>query len=170
MKNRFAVFSIRFLAILLLGIFLLLLHAVAHNPICAVFTPRCASPWELSKLVYWPMLVAFAIPTNDGGGKKKESASWLPWQVIGPGAAVAIFWVFSAFRPGAGVYLLTWIIVSAVALTLALYGVLASTDRSVWMVLIVALGIAYIILTFLPPMVGPFLDPTDVAALATISS
>ena len=168
MKNRFTVFSIRFLTILLFGMFLLLLRAVASNPVCAIFAPRCASAWELSKMVYWPMLIALAMTRGTEGDAQKKAVSWLPWMVITPAVTVAAFWGLSMLQPGPGIYLLVWIIVCAIALALMQRGVLSSLDRSIWLVLTVALGIAYIILTFLPPMCGPFIDPTDVAAMATI--
>lgn len=164
MKNRFTHFSIRFLVVLLAGLFLLLLRTSAQNPFCALLTPQFTSPWELSKLVYWPLLLAAAIPLRDGG---KFSAR-LPWLTAAPVTAVLIFWVLSALEPGPGVYLLIWVVLSAVALALAQRGVLAEGDRSVWLVLAAAMGILYIVLTFLPPMIGPFLDPSDVAAMATI--
>ncbi|BAK99354.1 hypothetical protein OBV_21560 [Oscillibacter valericigenes Sjm18-20] len=164
MKNRFTHFSIRFLVILLAGLFLLLLRTSAHNPVCALLTPQFTSPWELSKLVYWPLLLAAAIPLRDGG----KFLARLPWLTVAPVTAVLIFWALSALEPGPGVYLLIWVVLSAVALTLAQRGVLAEGDRSVWLVLAAAMGILYIVLTFLPPMIGPFLDPSDVAAMATI--
>jgi hypothetical protein len=101
---------------------------------------------------------------RDGG----KFSSRLPWLTVAPVTAVLIFWVLSALEPGPGVYLLTWIVLSAAALALVQRGILAEGDRSVWMVLAVAMGILYIVLTFLPPMIGPFLDPSDVAAMATI--
>lgn len=167
MKNHFASFTVRFLAILILGIFLLLLRAVAHDPVTAWFIPQFASPWELSKLVYWPLLLAALLPTEKSGLQKRVAAT-LPWLVITPMAALAIYWGLSAIRPGPGAYLLVWIILSAAALLLSQRGALSAGDRSIWLVLAAALGILYIVLTFLPPMAGPFLDPSDVAAMATI--
>ncbi|MEA4941004.1 MAG: hypothetical protein VB094_00505 [Oscillibacter sp.] len=164
MKNRFAYFSIRFLSVLLAGVFLLLLRTVTQNPVCALLTPQFASPWELSKLVFWPLLLAAAIPLRDGG----KLLSRLPWLTVAPVTAVLIFWALAALKPGPGVYLLIWVVLSAAALALAQRGVLAGGDRSVWLVLAVAMGILYIVLTFLPPVIGPFLDPSDVAAMATI--
>lgn len=164
MKNRFANFSIRFLTVLLAGLFLLLLRSAARGPVFAPLTPQFASPWELSKLAFWPLLLAAAIPLRDDG----RFFSRLPWLTITPLAAVLIFWVMSAQRPGPGVYLLVWIVFSAAALALCQRGVLTKGDRSVWLVLAAAMGILYIVLTFLPPAMGPFLDPADVAAMATI--
>ncbi|MEA4994141.1 MAG: hypothetical protein VB060_09990 [Oscillibacter sp.] len=164
MKNRFAHFSIRFLTVLLAGLFLLLLRSVGSNPVFAVLTPRFASPWELGKLLFWPLLLAAVIPFRDGG----KFSERLPWLTLTPLAAVLIFWALTAVRPGPGAYLLAWIVLSAMALALAQRGILSKGDRSVWMVLAVAMGILFIMLTFLPPAFGPFLDPTDVAAMATI--
>lgn len=164
MKNGFAHFSIRFLTAVLAGLFLLLLRAAAHNPVFALLTPQFASPWELGKLLYWPLLLAAAIPLRQGG----KFSERLPWLTLAPLAAVLVFWALSALRPGPGVYLLVWIVLSAAALALAQRGILSKGNRDLWLVLTVALGILYIVLTFLPPGLGPFLDSADVAAMATI--
>ena len=164
MKNHFVHFSIRFLVVLLAGLFLLLLRAATQSPVFAVLMPQFASPWELSKLMYWPLLLAAAIPLRDGG----KFSSRLPWLTVAPITAVLLFWALSALKPGPGPYLVAWVVLAAIALMLAQRGVLAKGDRSVWMVLVAAMGILYIVLTFLPPMIGPFLDPTDGAAMATI--
>lgn len=164
MKNRFVYFSIRFVTLVLAGLFMLLLRAAAENPLCAVLTPRFASPWELSKLAFWPLLLALLIPLRDDGKFRAK----LAWPVLVPLAAVLVFWMLSPLRPGAGVYLMIWLVLGAAGLVLAQRGVLAKGDRAVWLVLAAAMAVLYVALTFLPPMLGPFLDPSDVAAMATI--
>lgn len=164
MKNHFVHFSIRFLIVLLAGLFLLLLRAATQNPVFAVLTPQFASPWELSKLLYWPLLLAAVIPLRDGG----KFSSRLPWLTVAPVTAMLLFWALSALKPGPSPYLVAWVVLAAITLMLAQRGTRIKGDRSVWMVLAVAMGILYIVLTFLPPMIGPFLDPTDVAAMAII--
>ena len=164
MKNGFVHFSIRFLTAVLAGLFLLLLRAAVQNPVFALLTPQFASPWELGKLLYWPLLLAAAIPLRKGG----KFSERLPWLTLAPLAAVLVFWALSALRPGPGAYLLAWIVLCAAALALAQRGVLSKGNRDLWMVLAIALGILYIVLTFLPPALGPFLDSADVAAMATI--
>lgn len=164
MKHRFVQFSIRFLTAVLAGLFLLLLRAEVQNPVFAVLTPRFASPWELGKLVFWPLLLSALLPLREEEGFSAR----LPWLSIAPLAAVLVFWGLTAVDPGPGAYLLACIVLLALALALARRGVLSTGNRDLWLVLAVALGVLYVILTFLPPALGPFLDMADVAAMATI--
>ena len=167
MKNRFGYFSARYLAAVLLGLFLLLLRAMTQNPVSAVFAPQCASPWELSKLAFWPLLAATALTGRMDGGVGKAVRRELPWLVLTPAVLVLVLWALSALEPGPGLLILTWMV--ALALSVALSQMDTSVGKgSVWPVLAVALGALYIVLTFLPPLAGPFLDPADVAAMATI--
>lgn len=167
MKNRFEYFAIRLLTVLLLGILLLLLRAMTHNPISAVLTPQNISPWELSKLVFWPLLAAAAVTMPLSGGKKRLGGM-LPWLVIAPAAAVLVFWALSAVSRSPGPYLLVWFVLSALAVFLAQRGVPAAGEDAVWLMLLAAMTLLYVVLTFLPAAIGPFLDPTDVAAMAVI--
>ena len=96
MKNAFTHFSIRFLAALLAGLFLLLLRSAMQDPVCAVLTPRNAGPWELSKLVYWPLLLAMALPLPGEGGISAR----LPWVTAAPVTAVLALWALLGFLSG----------------------------------------------------------------------
>ena len=164
MKNAFTHFSIRFLAALLAGLFLLLLRSAMQDPVCAVLTPRNAGPWELSKLVYWPLLLAMALPLPGEGGISAR----LPWVTAAPVTAVLALWALAALELGPGACAAVWVALCAAALGLAQRGVLAKGDRSVWLVLAAAMGVLYVVFTLLPPMAGPFLDPADAAAMAVI--
>lgn len=164
MKNDFAHFTIRFLAALLGGLFLLLLRSAAGDPVSAVLTPRSAAPWELSKLVFWPMALAISLPLPGEGGPVRR----VPWLSAAPLAAVALLWAAQPLERGPGVCLLIWVSLCAAALALAQRGALSRGDRSVWLVLAAALAVLYALFTLLPPMTGPFLDPADAAAMAVI--
>lgn len=166
MKNQLKDFPIRYLLVLLLGLFLLLLRSMAHDPVSAVFLPQFASPWELSKLAYWPLLAAMVATARGDGGVKACLARRAVWLTVAPVTAFLVFWAISALEPGAGAYLLVLVVLSAAALLLPAQT--GGKEQGLWLVLLVALGAAYILLTFLPPMWGPFLDPSDVSAMARI--
>lgn len=167
MKQSFNRFAIRFLTAVLLGLLLIALHSRVSGGFFSVFVPRFSSPWELSKLVYWPLLGAVLFT-----GKTK-AAVWepgreVPCLVLAPVTLFLLSWVLSRLNLGSGVFILLWVAVLGGSLLVALLGGSGKKCASVWFVLMAALGAAYVLFTFLPPMWGPFLDPTDVAAMAVI--
>ena len=167
MKDHFNRFAVRFLTALLMGLLLLCLHRWSGNPVAGIFAPRFASPWELSKLAYWPMLGALALTGRLSGGVGKTLRCAMPCLVITPAALFLVFWAVSQLGPAGGVYLLLWVVAVAVGMALADQE-REPKARNFWLALMVVLGIFYVVFTFLPPMAGPFLDPSDVAAMATI--
>lgn len=54
MRDPFNRFALRYLAAVVCGLALLLLHSTAQSGLPAAFVPQCPSPWELSKLAFWP--------------------------------------------------------------------------------------------------------------------
>lgn len=166
MKTRFEHFSIRFTTAVLLGLLLMLAQGFLRNPVSAVLAPQCASPWELSKLIFWPLVFSWALTGRLSGGCGRTLRRMAPWLVASPLALMLAGWAIAPLHPAAGFLLVLW--VGALALTLLLAQTELLREGPVWMVLAVALGMAYIILTFLPPFGGPFLDPADVAAMAVI--
>ena len=50
MRDPFNRFALRYLAAVVCGLALLLLHSTAQSGLPAAFVPQCPSPWELSKL------------------------------------------------------------------------------------------------------------------------
>jgi hypothetical protein len=165
MKDRFSRFSVRFLTALLLGLAGLLLHG--RLGVLRVAAPMWASPWELSKLVYWPVLAALALSARASGGMKKTLCAAAPYLTLFPPALCGLLWAVSPLHPGAGLYIVLWVALSAVSLALADQG-RELRGRGVWPVLAAALGAAYLLFTFLPPGLGPFLDMADAAAMATL--
>lgn len=59
MRDPFNRFALRYLAAVVCGLALLLLHSTAQSGLPAAFVPQCPSPWELSKLAFWPLLAAW---------------------------------------------------------------------------------------------------------------
>ena len=63
------------------------------------------------------------------------------------------------------VLMLLWIVLTALTLALAERW----RGSAVWTVLLAALGVAYVLFSFLPPALPPFLEPGDAAAMAPIA-
>ena len=164
MKDHFNRFAVRYLTALLLGLLALLLHAWADNPLLGIFMPRCSSPWELSKLAYWPMLAALLLTSHLTDGLRATVGKALPSLTLTAPLLFLMYWLISGLEPAWGVYLLLWIAAAAIGTALSDRG----KAGGVWLVLAVALGAIYVIFSFLPPTFGPFLDPHSAAAMATI--
>lgn len=169
MKNRSECFFVRFLAVLLLGLMLLLAHSVTKDPITAVFIPQFFSPWEMSKLAFWPLLFGIAISGPLSGGAMKAVRTLAAWLVIAPLAVMLIFWGLNVLHPAPAVYLVAWVVAVALVLALAQTDVLGNKGGNIWLILAIVMAFLYVVLTFLPPSFGPFLDPSDAAAMAAIS-
>lgn len=162
MKDRFDRFVLRFLAVLLVG---LLLMTLRGRGILAVFTPQYASPWELGKLLYWPMLAAFSLTSGWSGGWKRTICGAAPAMVLTPLTLQVCFWVVQLLRPAAIVLILFWIIAAAVGTALADQG---RTHSALWLPFLLVEGVLFAAFTVCPPALGPFLDPKDVAAMDII--
>lgn len=163
MKGQFDRFVIRFLAVLLLGLALMTLRGYG---VLAVFTPRYASPWELGKLLYWPMLTVFSLTAKWSGGWKKALNSAAPAILLAPLALMLCCWAVQPVRPAAGVFVLLWMIASAVGTALADQ---EQRHSALWLVLVLVEGALLVVLTFWPPLFGPFLNPNHTAAINMIS-
>ena len=164
MKDRFNRFAVRYLTALLLGLLALLLHSLAGNPLLGIFMPRCGSPWELSKLAYWPLLAALLLTGHLTGGLGTTMKKALPSLTLTGPALFLVYWLVSGLEPAWGVYLLLWVAAAAIGIALSDRG----KEGGVWLVLAAALGALYVIFSFMPPAFGPFLDPHSAAAMATI--
>ena len=163
MKHPFNRFAVRYLASVLLGLLALMLHGSVQGGILAVVVPQAPSPWELSKLVFWPLLVVSLL-----SGWKRENGlgRQLPMLVIAPVVMTLLCWALLSLGGSGPLCLVVWMCVTAAALAV---GVPEKLGRwPVWPVLVLALVGFYILLTYLPLYWGPFLDPRDVAAMATI--
>jgi hypothetical protein len=163
MKNSFERFAIRFPAAAALGLALIALRG--WSP-AQIVTPLYASPWEMGKLVYWPMLISLTLLAGLTGGIRKTLLRAAPCLTLTPLALFLTCWAVSQLRPSGGIYLLIWVALTAVGLALCERE--TGKGRGVFVVLAAALGVLYILFTFLPPPLAPFLDPADVTAMAVI--
>ena len=136
------------------------------SPATEVLSPINESPWELGKLVFWPYLCG----------------ALLLWRLEPPGTT-SRGGHCAALAAGTGLMIilcqLLWDIVpryalfcAAVLVGMALYHFVLRRhlrgSELPWYLLAIVLGIAYLLLTALPPYGGIFLDPHDTAAMAPI--
>lgn len=164
MKTSFNHFAVRYLTAVLCGLLLLLLHGAVQGGLLAVFVPQTPSPWELSKLAFWPMLLGCLVTGRIGGARRPLSQD-LPALVGTPLVLTLLDWAVLSLGGSGGVCLALWVALLALGLA---FGPDGGGRRTVWAVLAAAMAGFYILLTYLPLLWGPFLDPTDVAAMATI--
>ena len=101
MRDPFNRFALRYLAAVVCGLALLLLHSTAQSGLPAAFVPQCPSPWELSKLAFWPLLAAWVL-TGRLGRERRTLLQDLPAAVLTPLAFLAdiLFMVFSHVNGG----------------------------------------------------------------------
>ena len=88
MRDPFNRFALRYLAAVVCGLALLLLHSTAQSGLPAAFVPQCPSPWELSKLAFWPLLAAWVL-TGRLGRERRTLLQDLPAAVLTPLAMTA---------------------------------------------------------------------------------
>lgn len=158
MKQSFLTFASRYVVAILVGLGLLLLHTVVSGGLFAVFIPQNTSPWELGKIAFWPLLlVAVVLPS--------PAAQALAQCVVTTVSLVMIGWLCQAMGLNGAVSLVVWMVL----LALALYFVMPNAPSPWWVLGAVVLGVGFVMLTYYPALWGPFLDPADVAAMATIT-
>lgn len=163
MKHPFNRFAVRYLAAVLLGILALLLHGAVRGGPLAVLVPQAPSPWELSKLAFWPMLGSFALAGWLGRGCCPLRRD-LPAVVLTPAVMTLLCWAVFALQWKGSTCLAVWTALLAVGCAAPV----RTEKAAFWAVLAAALAGFYILLTYLPFYWGPFLDPRDVAAMATL--
>lgn len=139
--------ALRYLTAVLLGLVLLLLHGVVQSGPLTVLVPQRASPWELSKMVFWPMLGACLMtcrlgrapapltrgPAGGGAGGSGSRGGELGrcWR---PAAAAACSWQYGAWLWRAGLA----------------FGPDGTRRPRIWLGLCGMLAAGYILLTVLP--------------------
>ena len=166
MKVRFNRFAVRYLTALLLGLILLLFHGWANNALPGIVLPKSGAPWELSKLAYWPMLAAILLTRRLTGGVRQTAAELLPAAVVTAPALFLACWGLSGLQPGWGAYLLAWVALTAAGTALSVRE--KPMMGGIWVLLGLALALAYVLFSLLPPVWQPFLDPHSAAAMATL--
>ena len=154
--------------LLAIGIALMLrwLYAVWPNRLTGLLAPVSQSPWEWGKAAYWPGLAALLLMRWMNPDDRPQGAGWWLLTIL-PLATCGICWALqTAELP------VFWVWPTVLAAGLLLDTLLRRRGPRgtalLPLTVAVLLGIAYILLTVLPPMGGPFTDPSDVSAMATI--
>lgn len=165
MKDLWKHLSIRFPLTLLLGLLLLACHGHRLGPL-SVLIPQTASPWELSKLSFWPLFFTLFLTGGLSGGGKQALTRALPCLLAAPLVMAVLLWSGSGLGVS-GIWLAAWLVTVLPALLIASLLRPVRSSGVLW-VLLLALMAVYAIFTWMPPAWGPFLAPGDVAAMATI--
>lgn len=131
------------------------------DPLCRTLSPVCASPWEMGKAAFFPLLAVSPLlwRWERGGSRGGLCCMALAGTVI----AVVLTW-WTPLPPAA-------VTAAALAGAVTLYGLVLrrlSDMAAVWGTAVVVMAVAYILLTLRHPMTRLFLPGDDVAVLAGI--
>ena len=157
--KRFSTYVLALHAALAAAALLWAAQARFPGPLTDALFPVWASPWEMGKAAFFPLLAASPVlwVTQKGGSRGGLFLMALSGAVL----ALALTW--SPLPPAAVAAL-------AMALALTLYALAlrrVGGDALPWYLLTAALAVAYILLTILPPTGALFL-PRDAATLSPI--
>ena len=150
MKSTLARYLAGFFAAAVCTVLLQNLYALCPGPVTALFAPVCRSPWELGKLLYWPMLPG--ILTVWSLDRRGSGGSWCALLVAAPLTLTVLALLTQSGRQSAPAALL-WPLVLGAAL--AVHALLLRKRRMpggalLWYLLAVALGVCYVLGTVLP--------------------
>ena len=95
MGEHFDRFALRYPAAVICGLALLLCHSAVRGGPLAVLAPQCPSPWELSKLGFWPVLAAWGL-TSRLGQERRGLVRGLPAGVVVPLGMTLASWALVA--------------------------------------------------------------------------
>ena len=155
MGDPFNRFALRYLGAVVCGLALLLLHSTAQSGLPAAFVPQCPSPWELSKLAFWPLLAAWVL-TGRLGRERRTLLQDLPAAVLTPLAMTAACWGLAAAGGNGAASLAVWAVLLAAGTAFCPDG---RKHPGLWAALALLLAGLYMLLTFTPPGWGPFVNP-----------
>lgn len=159
---------IAFVLTTLAGACLHFLYDLLPSPATALFSPVNESIWEHLKLIYWPYLAAMFLVTGKAG--RGQRGSWLFSLLVISVAMLIAGYVYhislSGTSPGFDIAL--YVILMAVGFYLP--GRLKETAgrSSPVFFLVVLLGVAIVLFTFLPPDHILFADLSEVHTWYTI--
>ena len=155
MGEHFDRFALRYPAAIVCGLALLLCHSAVRGGPLAVLAPQCPSPWELSKLGFWPVLAAWGL-TGRLGRERRSLVRDLPAAVLVPPGMTLACWTLVAAGGRGAASLGIWAALLAGGMALCPDG---ERHRGLWRALALLLAGLYTVLTFFPPDWGPFVDP-----------
>ena len=152
----------------LAGACLHFLYDFFPNPVTALFSPVNESIWEHLKLIYWPYLAALFVVTGKAG--RGNRGGWLFTLLVISVAMLLVGYVYHISLGGTSMAFDIGLYVILMALGFWLPGRLKSVPGSGTAVffLVVLLGVALVLFTFLPPDHVLFADLSGVNTWYTI--
>lgn len=142
------------------------LYIALPCPATAVLTPISRSPWELGKLVFWPYLCGALLLWRLEKGESSPSGGHCAALLFSTALMLLLCHFFGLTLPLpllSGMALGGGMLLYHTLLRRRLWG-----GQLMWYLLTVALGVAYLLLTALPPDFGIFLEPRGAAAMTPI--
>lgn len=132
-------------------------------PATAVLSPINESPWELSKLVYWPSLCGSLLLWRQ---ERAQTAPPGGYCAAVLSAAMLMLLLCRFLQAVLPLYVL-FLIAVAGAMALHYFVLRRRLPGSglLWYLLAVILGVTYLLLTALPPGFGIFLPPGNIPAM-----
>lgn len=157
-----------FVVTTLAGAGLHFLFDLLPSPVTAVFSPVNESIWEHLKIIYWPYLIAVLLVTGKAG--KGSRGGWLFTLLILSVAMLAVGYVYHISLGGDALIFDVGLYVILMALGFWLPGRLnnAAGHSAPVFFLVVLLGAAIVLFTFLPPDHILFADLSGVHTWYTI--
>ncbi len=142
------------------GALLHFLHSLLPNFFTAIFSPVNESLWEHLKIIFWPLVVSALVLAR--GGEKGSKGPWALSILIAGAGMLGVGYLYHIILGGESPAFDIVLYVLMMALAFVLAGVLdrptvrAKSDLLVLLVL--ALGCAILLFTFLPPHATIFAD------------
>ena len=165
MRRKLARYVIGYGVTVLTGVLLACLQQEIGGVVLRVLAPMNESPWELGKLCFWPYLAGALLIWRLGDGEDSRGGH-CALMVLMPLVMTALCALLAPRAPGMMAAL--WLVV--LALGVALYALVLRRwlwgGELLWYTLAILLGIAYLLLTAMPPEGGIFADLTGVPTMA----
>ena len=147
------------------GVLLQCLYEELGGPVMSILAPDSGSPWEQGKLCFWPYLAGALLIWRLGDAQDSRGGH-CALLLLMPLAMTLACWLLGLDTRSA--VTAAWLVVLAGGL--ALYALVLRRrlwgGELLWYTLAILLAIAYLLLTALPPAVGPFVDPGGVPTMA----
>lgn len=170
MKNLTKGLLWAFVVTTLVGSCLHFLYDLLPNPVTAIISPVNESIWEHVKLIYWPLLVVWLLVLR----KEVSAGAWALGMLAASGGMLLLGWLYHIVLGGETMAIDVAIYVAMMAVGFRLPFVLEEKKKGegkssgLPVLLVVALGAAIVLFTFLPPDHVLFADLSGTNTWTTI--
>lgn len=161
---------IAFVVATVAGACLHFVYDLLPNVVTGIFSPVKESLWEHMKIIYWPLLVVALIRTRGAG--RAGRGPWALAILVATGGTLILSYIYHIILGGetAAVDMALYVIMMGLAFLLASKidhpAVYERADAL--SLLVLALGCAIVLFTFLPPKGSLFIDLSEVRTWITI--